>query len=750
MPISSSFITSALRPAVLGLAVALSLAVLPDLAAQPCESLEALAERHETNLGSGWTLPIVANPGHLPSEVAYTALGATNTAFRFHSDGDIEVLFAQGSPISMHPIGDPAGLIPSEPSAASQRWITDQGSFELPGFDALKVDLGSGLTVQHRASSRLLRSTYEGDWSLIGWHVDELLAAGEAAGDGSLELQLEGRTLRLYAGRYGEGDEGGRIPFVLGDEGVLSLDPTALAEVSMEGSLEVVLEVASFFHGYDAVVGPWRGSLAVASTVGATAHDGRDILFVHLDADGAPRTMTVLASSGDDVGIAITRSSHGDVYLAGRLGAAGLALTDKGSELNAGPFVSRSSLDGLPLASRSLAQDGVVALHDLAMDDENRLVLSGRAAKASLPSGSTPLPVVLNLPQGEESSSQAVLVVQELDTELQPTGRQSRLEYTDTGIRLEVRPSCIGAVSIGPKPVVVAQGGCTSNLMTDTYDVYNNNLPTSGDFSSDSAITSNQYADPWGYHALRWKAASQPAHAYTPPNLAPFLVVDGNDHTQLDNLEMNSSVFATQPAGSWLKNTTVSSLETAIGAALYMDFWKSPSYANLKLTSESIPRPAALMQVEFCVDAIGNNNSVVDYCAASAASVGIFTPRYPIDEIDRLCGLQYGGGFFFIRHVDIDHWGNGTNFTQSTRLAQPLFNSAVADAGTLHQFYVADPPQDGEAADAFVHEVSQRLSGRLTEPVPTRSFEITEDGSVEVQDEGHGLVAALPAISAER
>ena len=66
------------------------------LAAEPCDSLERRNNRQSVNLGSGWTLPIVANPGHLDASVAFTALGATDTAYRFHGSGAVEVLFSDG------------------------------------------------------------------------------------------------------------------------------------------------------------------------------------------------------------------------------------------------------------------------------------------------------------------------------------------------------------------------------------------------------------------------------------------------------------------------------------------------------------------------------------------------------------------------------------------------------------------------------------------------------------------------------
>ena len=530
-----------------------------------------------------------------------------------------------------------------------------------------------------------------------------------------------------------------RIPFYLDDSGVLRLNPDALEGVFDSLPLQVVWEAAPYFHRYDAISGSGGDALAVTTTVGATTAAGRDVLVLGLDADGVPNFSTVLASSGDDRAAAITASSSEVLYVAGWQDQPGLAV-DGQSRKATGPFLVQLSRDGRHLGGRYLQGDDVAAVHDLAMDDSDRLLISGQATTKATQEGEA-LPLEIAVPVSEGALLGDVLVV-ELDPELQPTGRRSRVAEVALHNRLEVRPSCSGVLQIGPKPVTATQASCTGSLVTDTYQADN---PNPSNFF-DGAVNAGSPVDPWGWHALRWKHETQPSHAYTPPAVAPSLVVDNNDHTQLDNLEINTSVFATEPGGSWLLNSTLSAEETAIGAALYMDFWTSPSYAGLKLATEPLTRPAALMEVEFCVEAIGSNNSVTDYCAASAASQGIFSPRYPIDNIDFLCNIQYGFGMINVRHVDIDRWAGGTSFTQSTRLAQPVFRSAVDDAGTLHQHYIADPP-DGAVADGLVTEAARRMSGHAVRAVPTTSYLVLEDGSVQPLGDGEGWVPALPEMA---
>lgn len=714
------------------------------LAAEPCDSLERRNNRQSVNLGSGWTLPIVANPGHLDASVAFTALGATDTAYRFHDSGAVEMLFNEGPSLTLQTLmGDEPTLatdVRAEAGQAStQRWITPFNDLELPTFGVVTAQLEPSITARHHVSSRLLRTTYDGPWRELGLQLEGNVEAGPQDADGSLTLYVEGHSVRLYPASSGDGDDAVLVPFELHDGSVLRLEAEAAAEVDDGLPLQVVWEVEPYFHRYDAIVGADGGSLAVTTTVGALDAGGRDVMILGLDADGAPSFSTVLASSGDDRAAALTASSSEELYVAGWQGAPGIAV-DGQDRRASGPFLARLSRDGKLVTGRYLSQDGVDAVHDLAVDAEDRLLVSARAGRTPL-KGVEALPVEVTVPTDQDLGSQGDLVVLELDAELRPS-RQSRIDTVVTDIRLEVRPGCDGKIVVGPRPVTAAQASCTGSLVTDTYQADN---PTPADFF-DGFVDAGSPADPWGWHALRWKHETQTGHAYTPPNVAPFLVVGNTDHTTLDNLEATGSVFATEPNGSWLHNTSLSAEELAIGAALYMDFWKSPSYANLKLAGEAIPRPAGLMEVEFCVEAIGSNNSVVDYCAASAASVGIFSPRYPIDGIDALCNIQYGFGMINIRHVDIDHWVNGSTYTQATRLIQPTFRSAFDGAGTLKDRYIADPP-DGAAAEGWIREASRRMSGEAVRAVPTVTYRVTADGSVEPIAEGEGWVAALPEIA---
>ena len=168
------------------------------LAAQPCDSLERRNGRQAVNLGSGWSVPIVANPGHLSEEVAFTALGATETAYRFHHSGAVEILRPNVPSVILRTwVGDAevtvTDLQAEAPQGAPQRWLTSQGDFEMPTFGALSVQMEPSLTARHHVNSRLLRTTYDGPWLDLGLQVDGLVEVGPERADGSLPLQLDDR-----------------------------------------------------------------------------------------------------------------------------------------------------------------------------------------------------------------------------------------------------------------------------------------------------------------------------------------------------------------------------------------------------------------------------------------------------------------------------------------------------------------------------------------------------------------------------
>lgn len=721
--------------------------------AAPCEDPAPRTARRSFNLGSGFDLPILPNLGHLAPEISHAAPGLVGASFLFHHDGAVTIRFEDGESATLRfSEAPPAELEAVSPLAWTTRLISAAGTSELPGFAALDVaELGDGLHARHRARSRQLRTTWSGDFASLALRLDELVESRVDDASASLELILpSGRVLRLHAARGAENAEGveSRIRWIEQD-GALVLDPQALAAALPDAEFEVVLDVAPYSHAYDAVEDGQGGVIAFSSTVAAAAASGADLAVARFDGEGALAGLTLVAGPGEERPVAITAQSDGTVVLVAVTDAPGLPVEGVASfdaAVGAEPFVLRLADDGLLLGGRYLEGDGLESVHDVAVDGEGRLLISGRAASQGAPIDpvvNAPLAFTAVLPIQEGAPTVRYVLV-ELDAELAATGRGGEVEGDDAGIRLELTTSCLEPPRIGPKPTLVAQGACTPGLVTDTYPDAGHPFPAPSVFH-DGFV--DAYADAWGHHALRWKAATQPAHAYSPHPNAPFLIVYDTDAARLDNIERDPFVFATEPAGSWIANTSLSAFETALGTALYMDFWHSPAYTNLKLAGQYQAKAVALMEVEFCVDPAGSLTRLVDYCALTALNLNITANRYPIDGVDLACANAWGGGTLLLRQVTIDRW-DFDNFLQGVVLPGPTFTTAWADATYSNQTYIADPPDGHQAAGGHVEEITGRLVGEMEQPIAARVYSV-EGGEASLVDEGSALLAVHPAIFSE-
>lgn len=696
-----------------------------------CGPVEDQWLRAELNLGSV-AAPLVENAGQLAEDVAFGALGSNGSAARFHADGGVTLIAPEGrARFDFAGTDGVPSRAPTEPLWGTVAYRGAGAPGTLTAWAGLR-DLGlyGGATLDHSITSRVWRLRAKGqaqDLSRLALRVQGAaeITQDDVSGDLTILLEtLPGRPLTLHPARVSLGEESSHLPFIADADGTLRLS----GEVPEGAILEMVLVFAPYDYAYDAVADGIGGYVAAGTTLDAVESadgaTGRDVVVVRLGEDGRTFAgMTVLASSGDDRQAGIS-ARDGAAYVAGSAGAADFPVASKGGGKKGGqqsfpaPFAVRLGRGGDLEAGAYLSAHGISAARDVAVDDAGQVLIVGAAAAGTETQGEVELTTVLPV---EEGAPSATYVLTQLDAELTTVERAQTFTGATTSLPLQVQIACGGTISVG---LATMQVDCSNPHYT--YHRYPDpavtNVPLGTgwlDYWSLVRQPTFPHAS-WGYHALWWKAYTQNKWDYDPTQATspaiPIGHVGALDATRLDVIELQSAVFPSTPGGDWQVNYPTSSqpgLETAIGAAAYGAFWKSPTYLNLDYgNGGGFPTDGtAVMETVFC--APDGFTGPIDLC------VGQIGNANPIDTFDHQClpHVTNASNQITFDYVRVHQWYQPI-VQQAQELIMPgsefILRFEAASPGGL---YVADPPDGQTFAAGQVTEAAARQMAYVVEPV---------------------------------
>jgi len=471
----------------------------------------------------------------------------------------------------------------------------------------------------------------------------------------------------------------------------------------------------------------------------------QDVLVAEIAPGGAALTsLTVIGGEGDDVGRALVASGTGSVLVAGTTGSADFPSAPRSpreSGASDGFVLELSSESGEILAAARLGGPAADSVHDLVQTaeglhvvgragadfpslDPERLSFStwwpevpsgGVVARRLSPRVETRYFVARFAPEGLEADAMltfpAPSPLRRLeawascgDREVQ-VGLRPRPDLRNTAG--EALPVC-EAVTRGPGGAPEAEGRATvpetpeaelrnalaaacgggggggSTRVPDTYEI-----EVAGFF------TCPFISNGWGYHALCWKSRQWNVPYDAPTSEVPSGTVHSSDTGILNGFESNTEVFPENPPGSWYGRDSGSPAELVVGAALAMDRWRNPSYANVENG-----RQIALKKAVFDVDLS------YEHLSELCDEAGWKDLGKREDVVAREC-ISTKGGFFVLQEVTFDRW-EGSSFTNNVS-QDPLEFGRDYDEGD--GTWITDPPSPEEGA--LVEELARRLRRKV-------------------------------------
>lgn len=196
----------------------------------------------------------------------------------------------------------------------------------------------------------------------------------------------------------------------------------------------------------------------------------------------------------------------------------------------------------------------------------------------------------------------------------------------------------------------------------------------------------NNYEN-WGYYALRWKAHARNITNYQPWNaLPPSSWVDSFDDDELDAIEADTCVFPSgNPSGGWDDFSSFDFKELFVGAAIYLDLWQSPVFANLDVTGDGFDEPVVIKSITFNItDPFGATTmgELCDFWGWNQIASG----QYTISQVASACSFHEDADYS-ITSVTFARWNPSLgNHTVSGESA--IGNTYVFGSSSV---YIGDP-----------------------------------------------------------
>lgn len=226
----------------------------------------------------------------------------------------------------------------------------------------------------------------------------------------------------------------------------------------------------------------------------------------------------------------------------------------------------------------------------------------------------------------------------------------------------------------------------------------------------------------WGFHALRWKEMQSGA-SYNPGAASPpTAYIDGpagsSAASALNGQEANSSVFpGGDPGGSWFGREAGTFVELAIGAAVAIDRYDTPVYANLPHLFDD----GSVVAIKSVTVSVEQSLSTMCTNWDDDLSPDPGLQYEDEDVVAATCTLEHGDKFLF-QHVIADWWGSSGLVTDEKLEGQDL-NSGF---GLGSRPWVADPVDPRTAARGVrqIQEIARQLRDRAYVLMPAEALAV--------------------------
>jgi hypothetical protein len=232
--------------------------------------------------------------------------------------------------------------------------------------------------------------------------------------------------------------------------------------------------------------------------------------------------------------------------------------------------------------------------------------------------------------------------------------------------------------------------------------------PAAAQIYSMSVNTPNTYHDgyadsfyAWGYHALRWKAASSQV-SYSPQYASgvPSSTVMFADDIPLNDNEADSCVFPQgNPPGGWGSCLAWDFKEVAVGAGMFMDRWSSPVYTNMEINGWQVP--VVIRSVSFSVNnPYGANtmSALCDFWGWNAQGGDV-----DVEATAQACAFHEDDRYT-VTSMTISYWDPNLQDTHTIN-----GEANMAAAFPYSQYYIGDP-DDASIVPRYSADVSANMS----------------------------------------
>ncbi|HEX4956398.1 MAG TPA: hypothetical protein VF017_23680 [Thermoanaerobaculia bacterium] len=502
---------------------------------------------------------------------------------------------------------------------------------------------------------------------------------------------------------------------------VVEGDTVALVVDGFERALGLTADFEIAFgevtQDYDAQIDGTGGCVVVRRVASPVHPESSDVLVVRLDREGQLLSTTRVGGRGNDVPLGVAVAADGSLYVTGKTNSQDFPLVRPVQSVNHGgydAFILQLDPTGkLLLASTYWGGLGDDAGEALSVEAGGSTLLAGRGCLDCARAPADRIGFVTLFPRRVDGERRANYFLARLNTSLDRLFAFERFSAPRLRGRLAVWRGSFGV------PVVGIYSQLSLPCNPGTFQTYQ--MSQLGDlaFDQDDYVNPNTPGNPlnptatgWGYHALRWKAISNPLISYSnsaATNVPVHSVACNLSEVQLNNAEATSSVFATDPGGSWhcYPHTTQEGL--ALTAAFYMHRFASPVYARIQfwnsLGSQWVHFPLAIEQVTFC--AVGPN-----------------PPPKPLHEqcnfdninptmINSFCA-NWTGGHYQLETMSGRSWGQSylVYYAPSVTL-QPDYGQPWYNKWYLPGDYVGDPPAGQGPLAPYLDDAARQLSAAL-------------------------------------
>lgn len=563
-----------------------------------------------------------------------------------------------------------------------------------------------GVDLELSGDGRRLRSRWTlaagTDPQAVAWHYgDADVAIGQTAlGETVVTTQAGWQHLLEPPRAFQDGDEGSiAVDTALVDQG----DALGIELGTYDASRPLVVETTLIYAD-------WIDGIAATRSEGGivvAGHGADDMAIVRLDESGTRvDTSLVIGGAGRDQARSVTTTTDGRVIVLGTTDSTDLptlAAMQKAHGGGADLALLALGNDLRPITVSYLGGAGDDHARAVTTDAHDRVVVVSHSEGEGVPRSERPIDTFETVfpSSGEQHEG---LQVSTIATGLDHITASGEASGPTVGA-VQAWIDCRGVLQVG----VVAHTTTSCSPFQDIHWIPHWDV---------SAANGNPN---WSELALRWKEAVTPPTLQTallPGTMPDPLNVDHGDHALLDAAEavaFTNNGNVTNPAGTWQSNWARSTGELAVGAALYLSWWSSPTFVDLApITPPAWSMMISKVAFEVLTGGVSTMQQLCDPVGWGPTRGGV------IDVIDEDCAawanLDDPVPAAKICEVEVSFWspsGNAFNAWQDFDGIQFDIMFSNSPQGPNGVAYVADPPTGAGHVSRYLEELTGRVAPEL-------------------------------------